>query len=689
MPGHHVGDRLPKGIQIQPSGQPDHERDVVAGVGAGQPVEEPQPPLRVRQRSVLGGRGDPEWCRRFGGGGEQRGEPGGGGSVEDGANADGDAGLLADAGRQCRRGQRMPAEREEVVVHADRGYAEHLGEQSAHLLLGPVVRRPATAHRAVRCGQRVAVYLAMRGDRQVWQHDDRVRPHVLRQNGGQPLAERVDVDRVSGRGYHVRYDLRRQPVAVVSAQHDDGLPYAVRRQQHGLDLAQLDPEAANLHLLVASADELQPAVVPPACQVAGAVHEPAVVRERVGDKASGGHAGTAEIAPGQPRTRHVQLADDTGLDRLQGRVEHHDAGVREGCADDNLVAERAGQRIAGGAAHRGLGGPVGIDHGAAGRPCGRKLRRAGLAGHDERGPLRDRVLWHSREDRGRHGEMGDALPCDEVAEGGRHQLLGYGRKHQAAAGQQCHDQFPERGVEGGRRELEHPRPIVDVQTALLGPGQRRHAAMTHHHALGTPGGPGSVDDVGRVRRLQSPGALGVRDVAAIGVGQLADGRGRVQQDHWGLPHVDHVGQRADGEHAVRRRVRQLVGDPLRRMSRIERQVGSTGLQHRQHRHHEIDGSGQRDGHNRLRPDAAGHEQPGEGVGLAVQLRVAHTPVADQERGRRPAARHDLPEEFWEGARRRRRGRRASPAENRAPTPRAHGGQRGDRPARPVESLGDL
>ena len=42
--------------------------------------------------------------------------------------------------------------------------------------------------------------------------------------------------------------------------------------QRGLDLARLDPEAAQLHLRVRASQELQHPVRTPARQVAGAVH---------------------------------------------------------------------------------------------------------------------------------------------------------------------------------------------------------------------------------------------------------------------------------------------------------------------------------------------------------------------------------------------------------------------------------
>ena len=70
--------------------------------------------------------------------------------------------------------------------------------------------------------------------------------------------------------------------------------------QRGLDLAQLDAEAAHLDLVVDAAEELERAVGQPARQVAGAVEPRArLAAERVGDEALGGQVRPAEVAAGQ------------------------------------------------------------------------------------------------------------------------------------------------------------------------------------------------------------------------------------------------------------------------------------------------------------------------------------------------------------------------------------------------------
>ena len=99
---------------------------------------------------------------------------------------------------QRHRQQRMPAQSEEVVVDTDRVESEHLREHRAQELLLHGDRRPAGARGVVRRGQRRAVQLPVRGQRQLSSSTTTRRDHVLRQP---PRRE----------GAQVRFDLGRRP----------------------------------------------------------------------------------------------------------------------------------------------------------------------------------------------------------------------------------------------------------------------------------------------------------------------------------------------------------------------------------------------------------------------------------------------------------------------------------------------
>ena len=100
--------------------------------------------------------------------------------------------------------------------------------------------------------------------------------------------------------------------------------------QRGLDLAEFDPETADLDLLIRAGEELQRAVRRPADQVAGAVHPAAVGGEGVGHETGGGLGGAPVVAARHAWTGQVQLARDAG--RHQRQVLVQDKGVRIGDA---------------------------------------------------------------------------------------------------------------------------------------------------------------------------------------------------------------------------------------------------------------------------------------------------------------------------------------------------------------------
>ncbi len=98
-------------------------------------------------------------------------------------------------------------------------------------------------------------------------------------------------------------------------------------QQRGFDLARLDPEAAQLHLRVGPAQEVQHAIAAPARQVAGAVHPAARRPIRIGHEPLRRQTRASQITPRQTQPRDVQLARHASRNRLQAAVQHVDLKV--------------------------------------------------------------------------------------------------------------------------------------------------------------------------------------------------------------------------------------------------------------------------------------------------------------------------------------------------------------------------
>ena len=169
---------------------------------------------------------------------------------------------------------------EEVVVDADPLDAEDLlpdlGDQQ-------LARRPRRDEGRFplalpfRRGQRPAVELAVRRQRKLVDEHDRRRDHVSRKPllevAAQGVSQTLLARRILARELLLRDDIRRQPHVVgrrLDRQHG-AVGDRLVLLQDGLDLAELDPEAADLDLVVDAAAELELAVGQAPRDIAGSI----------------------------------------------------------------------------------------------------------------------------------------------------------------------------------------------------------------------------------------------------------------------------------------------------------------------------------------------------------------------------------------------------------------------------------
>ncbi len=299
----------------------------------------------------------------------------------------------------------------------------------------------------------------------------------------QPALLAPGVAALGGVGGHQVGD---QPaVAVVLGGEHGRLSDGGVGHQGGLHLAGLDPEPADLHLVVGAAGELQLAGGGPARQVPGAVHPAAGRAERVGHEAGGRQRRPVQVPAGQAAARQVQLPGHARRHRPQGGVQHVDPGAGDRAADRRYHG--AGQGPAHGGADRGLGGAVRVGHPPSRGPAFDLVGCGGLAGHHQVQAGRQGAVGEDREGgRGQGGE-GGAGPGDQLGEGrSGPQLLGGGH-HQGGARQQAQGDLPQGRVEADRGELQDP--AARSQPEL--PDQRHQdggdAAVRHRDALRLPG----------------------------------------------------------------------------------------------------------------------------------------------------------------------------------------------------------
>ena len=166
----------------------------------------------------------------------------------------------------------IAAEGKEVIVAADAREAQDRGPDGGQRLfdrgvgrdIGLRQRRP----RRVGRGQGGAVELAVGGERPGGNPDDSGRDHVVGERGQKRRAQRVE-RRLGGAA---RPQIGDQPAvgALAGGQHD-GLGHGGLARERGFDLAELDAEATEFHLVVAAPEKLQRPRGAPARQVPGAI----------------------------------------------------------------------------------------------------------------------------------------------------------------------------------------------------------------------------------------------------------------------------------------------------------------------------------------------------------------------------------------------------------------------------------
>ncbi len=364
-----------QGAGIEPAAQ-EHRGGEVVGRRPGLELrQEPEPLLREgeRQRTLARRRSDRR-CRQIPGraaeGLDPRRQARDGRSFEEPAQRQLDPEGLAHPGDDARREERMTAEVEEAGAHADGGQPEDVGPDPGQQLL----HRAPWGLAGGGCGlpglrparrQGAPVHLAARRQREAVDRHEGSRHHVVRQPVSQMRPQRpAQLTLPTG-----RHDEGRQtPPRPIALRHDHGLAHGGVRRERGLDLPQLDTEAADLDLMVDAAEEVDLAVRTPAGQVPGAV-EPGAPAPGIRHESLSGQVRTAQIAARQSGAAKADLSGDADRHRQAARVQEVDRRRGDRPADGRqgrpLLHRARPQR--GFSDHVGLGRPVLVAQHAAGK----------------------------------------------------------------------------------------------------------------------------------------------------------------------------------------------------------------------------------------------------------------------------------------------------------------------------------
>ncbi len=177
-----------------------------------------------------------------------------------------------------RRQQRVAAQMEKIVPHADSIYSNHLLPYSTQNLFVRGARRGVFFARCspFRRGQCIAVQLAVGSQRQFFEFNKRARRHIL----GQLVAERRPQLGAAERLLTRHYYVRRQPLAAeaVTRSKHRALSHSIDLTQRCFNFTKLDAESADLDLAVISAEKVDVAVRHPPDPIAGAIEASSTFR---------------------------------------------------------------------------------------------------------------------------------------------------------------------------------------------------------------------------------------------------------------------------------------------------------------------------------------------------------------------------------------------------------------------------
>ncbi|MNC33708.1 hypothetical protein D3C75_821120 [compost metagenome] len=206
------------------------------------------------------------------------------------------------------------------------------------------------------------------------------------------------------------------------------------------------------------------------------------------------------------------------------------------------------------------------------------------------------------------------------------------------------------------------RPAVlraEAEPAVRGLEQAQHVAVRQQGALRLAGGAGGVDDIGQVIQVHRNVRVDLGEVSVVGVVG-----GQVQHLHVRRQAQPEV---ALAEQQLQAAVLDHVVQAIQRIGRVQRHVGTTGLEDGQQADHHLQRTRRGQAHQHVRADASGDQRVGDPVGPAVQLGVAQLfAFADQRRRLRRAGRLGFDQAVQRLARRE-RGRGGIPGSQRCGT----------------------
>src|SRR5512143_1261073 len=177
-----------------------------------------------------------------------------------------------------------------------------------------------------------AIRFAIRGKWKLLQHNEGIRHHILRQ-----LFLHILAQYANGRSsLSFRNDVGHQALVPgnIFPCHDHNLSNSFVSPQHGFDLAELDPESSDLHLIVDAAKKLDITVTKVPDKVSRLVYASTRFRaEGVRNELLSCQVRSVQVTPRQSVTPCIQFARHTNWHKLEMLVQNVCLRVGYGAAD--------------------------------------------------------------------------------------------------------------------------------------------------------------------------------------------------------------------------------------------------------------------------------------------------------------------------------------------------------------------
>ena len=528
--------------------------------------------------------------------------------------------VLARQRHHPRCAQRVAAQiLEEVVSDRDLGRGEYLGPDAVDQRLhrrGRGLDLAGFQHQILRTLQSLAVHLAGNQAGQGLDHLKGARVHIGGQAGLEVFAQALNVGSLPGLGGQ-ESDQKIRPVRF-GEQGRDRLGNGRVLHQDRLDLAQLHPIAAYLHLGVDPAQKLNVAIAVQAHKVAGAIGEFRLAGgavKRRGDELFRRQFRPVQIASADARPGDEEFALQPWRDGLALVVNNRAPVAGKGTAYGH---RRVQGQLLPGARNRCFCRAIGVQHPPTRpHPATRQFRRAGLAPDIEHAQGRN-ILFHHRQKRGHRRPEGHPLAGQGGAQIRPRLGQTFRADHQFGPGGEGRPHLLNRDIKGEGGAGIGPVFAGDAQNGRIGAALETDVPMTDDRALGASGGTRRIDQIGRVIRRRA-GHL-ARQGQRLARGYVAKISLNIQ---------DPCARRAKGRRPVGAgddngglALGGYIVGPVLGKAPIHGHIGGARLQNPQKAHILVKAPRQADDH----PVAPAHAQPAQMVseagGALAQFRIA-------------------------------------------------------------------